>query len=141
MSNIARQSYKISRYNIELLQFKIYFCIVNPLCEKNKMKLFLSVRKFYEYMGVYPSQSRQTFPFNPRNVSILLILTVLFVSMSCSFLFKAKTIIEYAECFYISIATLGCLINFLTSFWKTTNIYMFAEKLEKFSNNRESNRF
>lgn len=130
-------SYKTLRLPFWILQLKIYFCIVSAV-NKNRMKLFVSVRRFYEFMGVYPSQSQQKFPFNWRNLIILLSLIVTFGILACSFLFEVNTIIEYAESFYITITVLGSLINFFTSFWKTKNIYMFVEKLEKFSENRES---
>lgn len=105
---------------------------------QSKMKLFVSVRKFYEYMGVYPSQSQQKFPFNWRNLLVILSLIGFFTSMACSFLFKANTIIEHAESFYMTITALACLINYITSFWKTKDIYMFVEKLAKFNEARES---
>lgn len=101
------------------------------------MKLFQSVRKFYENMGLYPLQTQQKCQFNPRIFCILLIMSLFFVSMMDTFLFEATTITEYAESFYGSLTVLACIMNFLTSFWKTTNIYTFIEKLEKFVENRE----
>lgn len=90
-------------------------------------------------MGVYPSQTQQKFPFNWQQIVILLSVIVFFAIMACSFLFKANTITEYAESFYVSITAFACLVNFFTSFWKTKNIYMFIENLEKFYDNRKQN--
>lgn len=57
--------------------------------------------------------------------------------MASSFLFAATTITECAESFYISLTAFVCIVNFLASFWKTTKIYAFVEKLEEFNENRK----
>lgn len=101
------------------------------------MKLFQSVRKFYENMGFYPSQVGQKCPFNRRNFAILSILSLTLVCMTSSFLFASRTITEYAESFYVSLTVFVCTVHFLTSFWKSPKIYAFVEKLEEFNENRK----
>lgn len=99
---------------------------------------FQSIRKFYKNMGLYPLQTHQKFQFNWRIFSILLAFSLTFVSLTGTFLYKASTVTEYAESFYLSLTVLACTIIFLISFWQTKNIYTFIEKLEKFSENRKS---
>lgn len=102
------------------------------------MALFQSVRKFYGNMGLAnPSQTQQKCQFNRRIFSILLIMSLIFLSMANSFLFEATTVTEYAESFYVSLTVFACIMSFLTSFWKRENIYTFVEKLEKYSENRK----
>lgn len=74
------------------------------------IKLFQSVRKFYQNIGIYPSQPNQNCSPNAKNILIFSSLILLGILSSAFFLFQAKSIGEYGFSFYTSISELNIAV-------------------------------
>lgn len=96
------------------------------------IQLFQSLRKFIRMLGIHPSQPNQRYSFSLKSVAIFMTLILLFASSTAYFLFKAETIPEYAQCFYMSATALCITINFLTLCLEMRNILKLIEKYEEF---------
>lgn len=96
------------------------------------MKLFHFVRKYYQSVGIYPTDLNPNGGFNMRNFRLLLMMSALFASTISSFVFQSTTIMEYAESFYIFSTVLASVINFWATIWKAEKIFTFIDELEEF---------
>lgn len=95
------------------------------------MKLFQTVQKLYEKMGIYhPIQHNKS--FNKRNLIFLLAMFLFFVSATGALLFQELSIIQRAQTFVVSISEITCMVNVLTCIWKRAKIFNLIEKLEIF---------
>lgn len=90
------------------------------------MKLFKSVRKFYETIGIYPLQS-----INYRNAFCLISQIPITISLAGYFLFKASTTIEHTQTFYILLFHIACSLNLVISFFKKREIFETMEKADE----------
>lgn len=97
-----------------------------------RIKLFHSVQKFNQTLGIHPSRPDQRYSFNFSSAIVLLLIVLTFISSVAYFLYKAKTIEEHVQTFYISLTALCITIDFLTMCWKMTNILQLIEKYEEF---------
>lgn len=100
------------------------------------MQLFQLVLKHLQTMGIYSIQSNKTHSFNSRILFFSLFIMLLFTAMTVYFLFGAKTIPEYANSFYRSIAELSVFMDFGLTIWLLPNILMMIENYENFIEKR-----
>lgn len=97
------------------------------------MKLFQSVRAYYQAVGIYPSTSVQNYTFSWRSFAIFFILTIEFLATSTYFLFKTNINIDYVEtlqAFYFSSTSFNFLISFVVNFCKMSNIFKLMDRFE-----------
>lgn len=96
------------------------------------IKLFQSLQKYNQILGIHPTKPNQSYSFNLRSVFVLLSLISLFTSSAAYLVFKAEAIAEYAQCFYLCITPLAIFINFVAICLKMRNILQLIEKCEEF---------
>lgn len=97
------------------------------------VKIFQSLRKFYEMAGYYPSQSSNQNPqFNVKNLFMLISIIQFFTASIAFFLFAATSINEHADCLYICSTCGASTIHILTHIYKIGQILQLIENFEKF---------
>lgn len=100
-----------------------------------EIKLFLTIQKFYKTMGlnIHSTQLCQSKCLPSAKRLLLLISSAqLLVSSAAFLLFEAKTTIEYAISFYISITILSVMVDITTVLWKIKKIVELIGKYEEF---------
>lgn len=90
------------------------------------MKIFKSARKFYEAIGICQSQS-----MNFRFAFVLFSQIPITVSLTGYFLFKASTIIEHTQTFYILSFHIASCLNLFISFYKRPEIFELMDKVNE----------
>ena len=68
------------------------------------MELFKFIREMYGMAGIYPPMPNKNCPYNLRNLFVLLILMLMLVLLVTYLLFKANSINELGDSFYVSIS-------------------------------------
>lgn len=114
---------------------------MNVQCTLCTMKLFQSVRKFYQTIGIDLPQSNQKCLFNIKNVVPLLCTTHVFISALCAFLFEVKSIPEYGIAFYVSITGFSMTIFFFMIISNMPNIFQLIAGFEGFIEKSKFERF
>lgn len=104
-----------------------------------KMKLFQSVRDFYEITGLKPSSTDPNARvLNIRNSLFFLSMIPMLVSTLGVFMFQEISYIDFAITFYILITCISCMATFLISFFKIKDLYLFFERIEMFIDGSKS---
>lgn len=99
-----------------------------------KIRFFRSFIKLNQTLGNLPPQStKQSYLLNLKRDVILLPVILLVISSASYLVFKAETIAEYAQSFYICVTALCNVIHCITVCWKTEKILQFIETTEKFT--------
>lgn len=101
------------------------------------IKLFRNVRKLFRLLGIYPPAKHHQQPLNMKNCLNLTFLMLVFVSSFAYFLFKADSVDEYGQTFFVSISCLQFLLYFIVIFSKMKKILKFIKNFEKFIQHRE----
>lgn len=105
-----------------------------------KMKLFQSVKNFYQTMGVYTPQSdHQVHSINSHFLFFSLSMTSNFISIFAYFLFKAISIEDYGSSFNKSMAGLSASANFFIIFWQMPTVLRLIENCEQFIEKSKKN--
>lgn len=97
-----------------------------------EIKLFNSVQKYNQIAGIHLSQPNQRYSFDFKSAAILLFYFLTFISATAYFIFKAKTITEYVQCFYVSLSMLCISIAFTSMCWKMRDILYLIEEFKEF---------
>lgn len=99
-----------------------------------EIKLFQSVRKLYQTIGLDPFQSNPTPPnkCDHRIYFIAFSIMQMFISSTAFLAFKAETIQDFATSFYASITQLYMLVNFFSLVIQMGAISKLTEISEKF---------
>lgn len=95
------------------------------------IKFASSVKQFYHTMGIYPKQPNHYYSINARNLFFSLSMTLISISTTAFFIFKAKSIGEHIETLYIATTQMTGLFIFLVSFWKMPKILKIIEDAEE----------
>lgn len=93
------------------------------------MKIFESLRQYYEFVGISSTQTRKH-PFNIRNVAILAIFAQFGMTTMAYLLFEAKTIREFADSFYAASTTAGVSNVFTWNIYNMANIYQLIDNCD-----------
>lgn len=96
------------------------------------MKLFQSIRKFYQEAGIQPPQPNQNYSFQWNHFFCIFFLIQLLCSTMAFILFEAKSVVEYAEAFFPSSTVVAALLNFIVCILENTNILQLIVKFEEF---------
>lgn len=98
-----------------------------------KIKLFQSVQKYHQTMGIFQLQPNQKWlTFNARNLLFLMSFAQLIVAPIAFSIFHAKTTIEFGSCYYAYISEIGSAIYFLIQMWQINNFCELIEHFEEF---------
>lgn len=77
------------------------------------MKIYQSLQKHFEILGVNKVQLRQATVFNLKNVFGLFVFVQNTILTCAYLLFKCETFAEYADSYYISSTVFGATINYI----------------------------
>lgn len=91
------------------------------------VKLFRLVQKYYQTMGIYPSQT-----INWRNVIFLFAIFAQFMAISGFFLLQATSIPEYGSSFMGISSSLYSIVTFLLTLWRIPEILKLIQLCENF---------
>lgn len=103
------------------------------------MKLLQSVRKFYATIGICPSQSSGGVLIHFKRAFFLIATMPISVSVAGYFLFKASTTRELTQTFYLFSYHVGCILNYVISLLKLSEIFEIMDKLEEISEKSKLN--
>lgn len=98
----------------------------------NSIKLFQFLQKSYKTLGICPSQDHEGLAFNTRNVIFLFCYAQMFLSVLAFFIFKADTMLEYGNSFFMFETQFYIAMDFLVLMWRITNILELIEEFEEF---------
>lgn len=96
------------------------------------MKLFQSICRFYQVVGIQPPQLNQNYSFRWMHLICVFFLIQLICTTVAFILFEAKSIVEYAEAFFPASTEIANMVNFIVCIFKITNIFQLIENFEKF---------
>lgn len=103
------------------------------------MKLFQSMREFHAITGLKPSTTDPNARvLNIYNSIYFLSMIVPLISSMGVLLYENVSYIEYTFTLYMLITCVACMANFLVSFFKIKQLYLFIEEIEKFMDTSES---
>lgn len=96
--------------------------------------LFQFIQKFYQTIGIYScvEKSLKKCAINPRNMIILILLTLYTLTMVAFLLFDAETMFDYGFGFYAIIAIINFILNYLLFIWKFEKTVIFIENCTEF---------
>lgn len=102
------------------------------------MQLFHIIRKSYGRLGIYRSQSNIKFDsFNSRNVTVMIIFSVSYISVILNFLLECETSEDYSKSIFQIATTTAMLIISPINVWNSAKIYNVIDNLEVFIQRRE----
>lgn len=94
------------------------------------MKIFQSLQKHFETLGVNKVQLRQTTVFNVKNVIGLFVFGH-YTMLTCAYLlFKCGTFAEYADSYYISSTVFGATLNYVYVVVNMKQVFAVIRTLE-----------
>lgn len=96
-----------------------------------KIKLFQSLRKYFETLGTLSPETEDNHPFNWRNTFVLFGYFQLFASVLAFTMFEATQVVEFGLNYY------GYMTEVLCAFAITTQIYRMVDILELIENCEE----
>lgn len=96
--------------------------------------------KYVEVIGIYHIQPGES-KFNRRNVGVLLIFSMAFISVSAYLLFGVKTVLEFEECFFMWTTLSGIIFGFLITISETVNMFQLLEIGNSFIEKRKCKYF
>lgn len=100
-------------------------------CDSHAMKVLVTIENCAKVLGIRRLEPDQTNPFNRRNICVLLIYVLYFISTTAFLLFDANTFQEFTECFFAFITVLFISIGFLLNILKTTELFQLQDTVEK----------
>lgn len=96
------------------------------------IKLFQFLHQYYSTIGIYSTKSNQKHRYNVKVLFFLFIETQLAISSLTSAFFKAKSLSEFVDQFYLINYALASMGLFLIQMWKIDDILQLIERLEEF---------
>lgn len=94
------------------------------------MQLFETTIKYATAIGERKPLPGETSPFNWRNITVLVIFTVMFTSVSGYLLFDAKEFRDYTTCFFPWITLLAVWFGIYIMTLKVPILYQLKEDAE-----------
>lgn len=99
-----------------------------------RVKLFRTVRELYETMKVHEQQQSNRIPdwFNFQNGFFFVSMVIMIITSAAYFLFRANTVQEYSDTFYVSLTVATCLGADFIVLFQFANISKFISTFEMF---------
>lgn len=94
---------------------------------KQKIKLFQVIEEHWSIIGIQPISSPEKTPFNWRNILVISIVGVYFVSTTLFLLFDATTFRECEEAFFPWITLLVIAVGLIQQVMKTREVFQFFD--------------
>lgn len=95
------------------------------------IRLFVSFRRFYQMLGIDPSQVNPKWGLNWKNLFFLYSLAQMFVLTMAFCLCEAKTIFDYGSSAFIGITVLACFIAYLLQYFEMVNTLNWINKIDE----------
>lgn len=96
-----------------------------------EMKIFQSIRKSFEILGLNPPNSIKRHSYNARNLITIFVLSVLTIGTNMFLLFYAKTFKELTDSFYTACSSALTVLSFVNMIPKMRKVYELLENFEK----------
>lgn len=103
----------------------------------NKMKIFQSICEYYRNASIQPLSNSDGYYYKFRFYYWKYVMYIVLpfeasASAFAFFLFKAHSIVEYADAFFIFSSGLSCTIITASTIWKISSIFQLIKKFEEF---------
>lgn len=105
------------------------------------IKLFPSTQKYYQAIGIFPSQLQPSGQFHWKNLVILCACILCLISIMTYFLFEANSLAELAITFYGCTGLVSAIFYYLTNIFQRENIFELIQKFENFIEKRKFRSF
>lgn len=97
------------------------------------IKLFESLKEYFEFMAVHPPKSNQENRFNSMNLLIFLLFVLLFLSSVAFLIFEAKSAYDVSFSYYIATTLILAMVCYFPCIvFKITDIYSLITEFEGF---------
>lgn len=100
------------------------------------MRFGIFVRKLAADLGVHPLQPGESM-FNRRNIGIMVIFGLSFLSTTVCLLFYNDTTLDYEECFFMWITLTAVNIGYFVMILRTQKLFQLIERIELMTERRE----
>lgn len=107
------------------------------MAKTSEIKLFQSMLKFCQMMGIHPTVANQTYRFNGRNLTFLLSTAQVFTTTAAFFIFRAQTLQEHASTFHGFLTKFTMFIFVLIHTREMPNTLELIQKFEDFIEKRK----
>lgn len=115
------------------IQFNAVSIMATP-----KIKLFLSVQKYFKAMGYYaPSQPEQICEFNRINGFYIFSVGGMLIPVLGFLFFKAESAYEYVNSFYIAITIIGMIFHFTAFLFNVGTVLNLIQKYQELTKKRK----
>lgn len=102
------------------------------MADETKIKLFQSLREYFQILGFFPPTSDHSRPFNWRNVLVLFFYIQMFASVLAFTLFRAKTVVEFGLNYYGYMTELVCISAILLQIYQKFETFKLIADCEEF---------
>lgn len=102
------------------------------MASEMKIKLFQSLRKYFQTLGTLSPESNENHRFNPRNVFVLCCYIQMFASVLAFTMLKATAVVEFGLNYYGYMTEVLCVFAILTQIYCMVDILALVESCEKF---------
>lgn len=98
------------------------------------MRLFRTVRELYETMQIHEKQQSHRIPdwVNSKNILFFASMIIMIVTSAAYFLFRANTVQEYSDTFYVALTVVAGLSADFIAITQIANISQFISNFEMF---------
>lgn len=96
------------------------------------MKLFVATRKYAAWVGMHELRPGEKSHFNRKNVALLFIFGLYFISTTALIIFDARTFREYTEGFFGWITLGSVYAGALIMIMKLRDLFSVIHHVEKF---------
>lgn len=99
----------------------------------SNVKLFQTVLELYETMEIHEQKSNRVADWlNFQNIFFLVSMVIMIVTSAAYFLFRANTVQEYSDTFYVALTVAICLSGNFIVILQIANISKFISTFETF---------
>lgn len=102
------------------------------MADQTKIKLFQSLRKYFQILGTFSPESDQNRAFNRRNVSVLFFYIQMFASVLAFTLLKAQTVAEFGLNYYGYMTELVCISAISLQIYRKIETFKLISNCEEF---------
>lgn len=97
------------------------------------VKIFQTVRELYETMKIHDQKANGVPDWvNFKNIFFFVSMIIMIATSAAYFLFRANTVQEYSDTFYVALTVAICLVCDFIAIVQITNISKFITSFEMF---------
>lgn len=95
------------------------------------IRLFVCVRRFYQIMGIDPSQWNSKWLLNRKIAFVVYLQMQMFISTMAFGLYEAQTLFEYGCCTFVCNSEVGCTIAYILQYFENVNLFDWIGKINE----------